>query len=157
MQRRPALQAHSLEQRRTITLTAGSWEAVLGVVSGMACVGVRLFFRLLQWVFVKHTGLLPESAASVSPMRRFLTPVLGALGAMAVLWAVRRWSRAGHFEEYVEAVRFQEVHIAFMSTLWRTLSSAFSVATGAAIGREGVHRSELRALNPLLFRWTVER
>ncbi|WP_158792829.1 chloride channel protein [Granulicella sp. L60] len=56
---------------------------------------------------------------------------------MTVLWAVRRWSRAGPFEDYVEAVRFQEGHIAFMPTLWRTLSSAFSVATGAAIGREG--------------------
>jgi len=40
-------------------------------------------------------------------------------------------------EDVVEAVRFGDGEIPFASTLWRTLSSAFSVATGAAIGREG--------------------
>lgn len=34
-------------------------------------------------------------------------------------------------------MRLNGGHIAFLPTLWRTISSAFSVATGAAIGREG--------------------
>jgi chloride channel protein, CIC family len=42
-----------------------------------------------------------------------------------------------HFEEYVEAVRLRNGRIPLLSTAWRTASSAFSVATGAAIGREG--------------------
>src|SRR5258708_16761999 len=41
------------------------------------------------------------------------------------------------FEEYVEAVRLRDGRIPLLSTVWRTASSAFSVATGAAIGREG--------------------
>src|SRR5258708_22002829 len=41
------------------------------------------------------------------------------------------------FEEYVEAVRLRDGRIPLLSTIWRTASSAFSVATGAAIGREG--------------------
>jgi CIC family chloride channel protein len=113
------------------------WAAALGLVSGLACVAVRLGFRALQWCFVQITGALPDAAAALSPERRVLTPVLGAALAMTVLWAVRRWSRAQHFEEYVEAVRFTGGHIPFASTFWRTVSSAFSVATGAAVGREG--------------------
>jgi CIC family chloride channel protein len=56
---------------------------------------------------------------------------------MAVTWAATRWGGARDFEEYVEAVRFKNGRIPFLSTAWRTLSSAFSIATGAAIGREG--------------------
>jgi CIC family chloride channel protein len=41
------------------------------------------------------------------------------------------------FEEYVEAVRFRNGRVPLLSTVWRTVSSGFSVATGAAIGREG--------------------
>jgi len=54
-----------------------------------------------------------------------------------VLWAANRWANPGRFQDYVESVRHGDGRIPFSSTLWRTVSSAFSVATGAAIGREG--------------------
>jgi len=73
----------------------------------------------------------------LTPTHRVLTPVAGALCATGVLWAVRRWRNDAPFEDYVEAVRFQRGHIPFASTLWRTISAAFSVATGAPVGREG--------------------
>lgn len=110
---------------------------LLGVVSGLACVGVRLGFRLLQWLLTHHGGLLPNVAASLSPTYRIGVPVAGGLLATAVLWAAKRWSRSEPFHEYVEAVRCEDGRIPFASTFWRTLSSAFSVATGAAVGREG--------------------
>jgi CIC family chloride channel protein len=113
------------------------WAIVVGSISGLACVSVRLIFRLLQWIFVQHTGMLPDVAAVLSPGRRMITPILGAICATTVLWGVHRWSRATPFEEYVEAVRFEDGRISFASTLWRSIASAFSVATGAAIGREG--------------------
>lgn len=126
----------SQQSIRSHVLSAG-WVISLGLASGFACVAVRLIFRMLQWVFVQHFGLLPEAAAALPYTRRSLTPLVGALCATAVLWAVRRWSQSERSEEYVEAVRFHHGHISFASTLWRTISSAFSVATGAAIGREG--------------------
>jgi chloride channel protein, CIC family len=134
---RPKTGEHSTKHGASGVFISGIWALALGLVSGVACVGVRLFFRLLQWIFVQHTGLLSEAAETLSPGRKILTPILGALCATAVLWAVRRCSLSGQFEEYVEAVRFHAGRISFTSTLWRTLSSAFSVATGAAIGREG--------------------
>lgn len=120
------------EQLRTI-----AWASLLGVVSGLACVAVRCFMQALQWVFTQQAGSLPHAAATLSDERRLLTPVLGAALAAAVAWGAERWLRGRPFEEYVDAVRLQDGAIAFAPTLWRTLSGALSVATGAAIGREG--------------------
>ena len=132
----PVVASRTTSAWKAGVLTA-SLAVILGLVSGLACVGVRLGFRMLQWVFVQHTGLLPDAAAQLGSFHRALVPVAGALLATAVLFATRRWSRAEPFSEYVEAVRFEEGHIPFASTAWRTASSAFSVASGAAVGREG--------------------
>jgi CIC family chloride channel protein len=118
-------------------LASTTWAIVLGAVSGLACVAVRLFFRLLQWVFVQQAGMLPVAAATLSPARRILTPIIGAAFATLVVWMQRRSKSTIPFEEYVEAVRLSDGRVPLLSTVWRTASSAFSVATGAAIGREG--------------------
>jgi CIC family chloride channel protein len=118
-------------------LASATWAVVLGASSGLACVAVRLFFRLLQWVFVQQAGMLPVAAATLSPGRRVLTPIVGAVCATLVVWMQRRSKPRLRFEEYVEAVRLGDGRIPVLSTVWRTASSAFSVATGAAIGREG--------------------
>ena len=117
------------------------WAAALGVLSGGACVGVRLVFRWLQLLLVRHGGLLPDAAAALPPLGRALVPALGGLLATVTLLLARRWFQQGHapaaYQGYVEAERFHHGRIPFASTAWRTASSAFSVATGAAIGREG--------------------
>jgi CIC family chloride channel protein len=124
---------------RTVPQWLGStaWAVVLGTASGSACVAVRLTFRAVQWAFVQQTGMLPVAAATLSPVRRVLTPVSGALSATLVVWMKRRSGPNLHFEEYVEAIRFRDGRVCLLATVWRTASSAFSVATGAAIGREG--------------------
>ena len=118
-------------------LAHGVWAVVLGATSGSACVAVRLLFRLLQWVFIQQTGVLPVAAATLPPARRILTPIIGAALATFVAWTMRRLAPDLRFEEYVDAVRFRNGRIPVLSTIWRTASSGFSVATGAAIGREG--------------------
>src|ERR1700733_5976550 len=125
------------ERAVTSWLASAGWSIVLGAASGSACVAIRLFFRLLQWLLVQQTGMLPIAAATLPPARRTLTPVIGAALATFVVWMMRRWARDLHFEEYVEAVRLRNGRIPLLSTVWRTASSAFSVASGAAIGREG--------------------
>jgi chloride channel protein, CIC family len=127
----------STERVVTSWLASAGWAIVLGAASGSACVAIRLFFRLLQWVFVQQTGMLPIVAATLQPSRRILTPIIGAALATLVLRMMRTWAPDLHYEEYVEAVRLRGGRIPLLSTVWRTASSAFSVATGAAIGREG--------------------
>jgi CIC family chloride channel protein len=125
------------EQALTSWLASAVWAVVIGAASGSACVAVRLFFRLLQWVFVQQTGMLPMAAATLPPARRILTPIVGAALATVVVWMMRVRAPGLRFEEYVEAIRLRSGRIPLLSTVWRTASSAFSVATGAAIGREG--------------------
>lgn len=130
---------HRLGSRSRVleVLKAIAWAMVLGMVSGLACVGVRLVFRLLQWIFLHNAGILPEAASLLAPARRLITPIVGALCATVVFWAVKRWTRPEPSIDYVEAVRFDGGKIPFASTFWRTIASAFSIATGAAVGREG--------------------
>jgi CIC family chloride channel protein len=68
----------STEQAVTSWLASTGWAVALGAASGSACVTVRLFFRLLQWIFVQQTGMLPVAAASLPSARRILTPLIGA-------------------------------------------------------------------------------
>jgi CIC family chloride channel protein len=121
----------------TSWLASTGWAIVLGAASGSACVAIRLVLRLLQWVFLQQAGMLPIVAATLPPTRRILTPIIGAALATLVVWMMRSSAADLRFEEYVEAVRFRNGRIPLLSTVWRTASSAFSVATGAAIGREG--------------------
>src|ERR1700719_2834986 len=125
------------ERAVTSWLASTGWAIVLGAASGSACVAIRLFFRLLQWVFVQQTGMLPMAAATLPPARRVLTPIVGAAFATLVVWMMRRSAADLRFKEYVEAVRLRNGRTPLLSTVWRAASSAFSVASGAAIGREG--------------------
>jgi len=126
-----------IERVLTSWLASTGWAVVIGAASGSACVAVRLLFRLLQRVFVQQTGMLPVAAATLPPARRILTPIIGAALATLVVWMRRRLAPNLRFEEYAEAVRLRNGRISLLSTVWRTASSAFSIATGAAIGREG--------------------
>ncbi len=93
-------------------LASVAWAGVIGAASGSACVAIRLFFRLLQWVFVQQTGMLPIAAATLSPARRIVTPIIGAaLGDPCALDQARRSTADLRFEEYVEAIRFRSGRI----------------------------------------------
>jgi len=73
----------------------------------------------------------------LSPARRIITPMEGAALVIFITWLARRLMSNPSYEGYVEAVRLNGGRIPFVSTAWRTLASAFSVAAGASIGREG--------------------
>jgi chloride channel protein, CIC family len=124
-----------------VELIAQLWDVLaavmLGALSGFSCVAVRSFYRLLQWAITGHGGMRSFAAAALPPWRRVLTPALGGIAAMAVLWIARQIAKSAPFREYVEAIRLRGGQIPFFATFWRTLSAAFSVSTGAAIGREG--------------------
>jgi chloride channel protein, CIC family len=118
-------------------LALSAWAICIGLASGFSCIGVRFCFLALQWIFVQHGGTLPAAAAALSPLHRMLTPACGGLLAMLVLRAGRHYSGPADPVDYVEAVRFRDGQIPLLSTVWRTASSACSIATGAAVGREG--------------------
>jgi CIC family chloride channel protein len=110
---------------------------LMGATAGAACTLVRLGFRGLQWCFTGHSGMPPDAAAALSWPWRVTVPIAGGLLGWLVLRLYRRSGRARPAVDYVEAVRVTGGQIPFTATAVRTLSSALSVATGAAIGREG--------------------
>ena len=115
---------------------------VMGAVSAVAAACVRLLFSHLQWVFTGTTAPPPVAGAHLVPWRRALTPALGGLLATAVVWLRKRRAHAlgrepRPYVEYVEAVRHKDGTVPLVPNCWRTAGAAFSVATGAAVGREG--------------------
>ncbi len=115
---------------------------VLGAVSALAAALVRLGFSHLQWVFTGYTAAPPVAGAHLVRWRRALTPVVGALLASFVVFLRRRRAHGlgrepRPYVEYVDAVRHKDGVVPLLPNCWRTLSAAFSIATGAAVGREG--------------------
>ncbi len=114
----------------------------MGALGAFSAALVRLGFRGLQWIFTQSTAAPPLAAMHLPAWHRVLTPVLGGLLATAVLFFRRRRAhRLGReprpYVEYVEAVRHRGGLIPLVPNCWRTFSAAFSVASGAAVGREG--------------------
>jgi CIC family chloride channel protein len=130
-----------------------AWPICIGLVSGLSCVGVRFCFLALQCIFVQHSGPLPAVAATLLPIRRMLTPACGGLLAMLVLKAARHVCGWVDPVDYVEAVRFRGGRIPFLTTAWRTASSACSIASGAAVGREG----SMIQFSAAISSWLAER
>ncbi len=130
-----------------VRLTGLGWRLalaalVMGALGAFAAACVRLGFRGLEWLLTHSGAAEPLAGAQLTPWRRVLTPVLGGLLATAVL-SLRRWRAHGlgreprPYVEYVEAVRQRNGLIPLLPNCWRTLSAAFSVSSGAAVGREG--------------------
>jgi CIC family chloride channel protein len=88
-------------------------------------------------MFTGYGGLVADAAAHLAAGRRVVTPALGGLLALGLLWAWKRWGPDQQAVEYVDAIRNGVGRIPLLATVARMGASALSVATGAAIGREG--------------------
>ena len=123
--------------KRSLSPQLLSIAALTGVGCGLVCVGLRFILWFLQWLITGHSGLLASAASQLPLWRRVLTPVLGALAATLIVKAGSTFSAQKKFVDYVDAVQLHDGRIPFICTFWKTVSSAFSIASGAAIGREG--------------------
>ena len=114
------------------------WAVFLGACSAAGATILRLAFIGLQWCFTGHTGTLPAAAAALAPWRRVAIPIAGAAIALALQNLGKRRCGPVHDVDYVEAIQECDGEIPFRPTAWRTASAAFSIGSGAAVGREGV-------------------
>ncbi|WP_018150205.1 ClcB-like voltage-gated chloride channel protein [Leeia oryzae] len=125
----PFQQAHY--QKLLFTLCCAM---VIGACGGLATHAFRELLTLLSNLLFGHVDSPVRTASELSTASRILIPTLGGMLAGYILQAIRQPS--GTPVDYMEAVTLGNGHLPARHSLLRAASSACSIASGSAIGRE---------------------
>ncbi|MCL2657176.1 MAG: chloride channel protein [Betaproteobacteria bacterium] len=129
--------------RSPVLFSARLWfsAALVGCTSAAAVMGFRALIDLVEFALTGHRGSLVAAARALAPWHRVATCVAGGLIAGLVLEYGQRWAAAGRGSakhiDYIDAAREGTSELNDRTTLVRSVSSLFSVGSGASIGREG--------------------
>lgn len=113
------------------------WAVVVGVVGASMSLFFEWTVEFIQWML---TGIWSDSRVGtfslLDPEWRIAVPVLGGLVAGCILLFLRN-RMPGQATEYMEAMSIGNGLIKFRASSLKVLSAAWSIASGAAIGKEG--------------------
>ncbi|MGZ5846513.1 MAG: ClcB-like voltage-gated chloride channel protein [Ramlibacter sp.] len=112
------------------------WAAVVGVCGALATLAFRQALLGAEHLLYGVDGLV-RAAERLAWWERLLVPAAGGALAGAVLVAARRLGEQQRHGDYMEAVVLGTGDLPLRDSLLRALSSACSVVSGGAIGREG--------------------
>src|SRR6185369_2767661 len=136
------------EWQRTLVMAA-----VIGVLASAATIGFREgLFLIERLVFGRSDGLV-RIAESLSWPARLAAPAVGGVIAGFLLAWSRRVSGQKPAGDYMEAIVLGDGDLPVRVSLIRALSSAASVASGGAIGREGPMVQLAALCGSLVGRW----
>jgi len=113
------------------------WAALVGFCGALASVGFREGIRLFQVSFTGQSISLVHAASDLVWWHRALVPPVGGALAGFVLHVAGRRLKSSRPVDYMEAIRVGDGRIGLRTTLWNSLSSLLSIASGGSIGREG--------------------
>lgn len=136
------------EWQKTLLLAA-----VIGVLGALATIGFRqgvLWAEL--FMFGRNDGLV-RIAQGLLWWQRLLAPAAGGLVAGLLLMWSRRLGAQRPGGDYMEAISLGSGDLPVRVSLVRALSSAATVATGGAIGREGPMVQLAALTGSLIGRW----
>lgn len=148
------LRSRLLVDNLAVTVCAA---ALMGLLGALATV---VFRELLGWTQILLGGGdsphgMVSLARGLSPWQRFLMPAVGGAIAGAILQlAAKRLPKRGA-ADYMEAIAVGRGVIGFRQTIARSLSSIFSIGSGASIGREGPMVQLAAMLSSLTGRYLV--
>lgn len=127
--------------------------ALIGITGGLATLAFRQVLVLSEkWLYGTGGGLV-RAAESLLWWQRMTAPAIGGLLAGSVLLFAARMTKRSAHGDYMEAVVLGKGELDPGDSLLRALSSACTVVSGGAIGREGP-MVQLAALTGSLFgRW----
>jgi CIC family chloride channel protein len=129
------------------------WSVVVGIAGALATIGFREAIALLQLAVVGKSGSFVDMARSLPWTVRIWLPAAGGLIAGFLLLVARRHADKHNRVDYMEAVAIGDGVVPVWMSLWRSISSLFTIASGGSIGREGP-MVQLAALGAsLIGRW----
>jgi CIC family chloride channel protein len=113
------------------------WSVIVGVAGAFATIAFREGIALLQRLFTGSDGGLVDMARALPWQTRILLPTFGGLAAGFMLLIARRGQDKKSSTDYMEAVAIGDGVVPVHLSLWRSVSSLFTIASGGSIGREG--------------------
>lgn len=112
------------------------WAVVAGVAGAYATAAFREGIDLLQRYFGGEPGDFVEMARHMPWAARVALPTVGGLVAgFCLVFARRSALKSG--ADYMEAVTVGDGVVPVLQSIWRSISSLFTIASGGSIGREG--------------------
>ncbi|WP_083805014.1 ClcB-like voltage-gated chloride channel protein [Chthoniobacter flavus] len=129
------------------------WAGVIGFAGACASVAFRKLTGLVHYAFTQQYSGLVESFEHLRPLQRLYVPAIGGVLAGLTIFLGVRWGRRRSSTDYMEAIVLGDGIISFRSSIVKSLSAMFSIASGASIGREGPLVQLSSMIASLIGRW----
>jgi CIC family chloride channel protein len=129
------------------------WSVVVGIAGAFATIVFRRCIELLQLAMTGQSGSFVELARSLPWTMRIWLPAAGGLVAGVFLLIARRHADQNTHTDYMEAVAIGDGVVPVRLSLWRSVSSLFTIASGGSIGREGPMVQLAALASSLIGRW----
>ncbi len=113
------------------------WSVIVGVLGALATIAFRQGIDVFQWLFTGKIGSFVEMARALPWTVRIWLPAAGGLLAGCALLIARRGADKKANSDYMEAIAIGEGVVPIWQSLWRSISSLFTIGFGGSIGREG--------------------
>lgn len=113
------------------------WAGVIGFLGAIISVFFRHCLSGVQWLLIHHSNDLVQVSMNLSWWERLLLPTVGGVLAGFVLQLGTRLFPGQSSTDYMEAITLGDGIIRFRSTVIKSISSLFTIASGGSIGREG--------------------
>jgi chloride channel protein, CIC family len=113
------------------------WSVIVGIAGAFATIAFRNGIDLVQRILTGGDGSLVEMARRLPLPVRIVLPAFGGLIAGILLLFARRGVDKKVHTDYMEAVVIGDGVVPVRLSLWRSVSSLFTIASGGSIGREG--------------------
>jgi CIC family chloride channel protein len=129
------------------------WSVVVGVAGALTTIAFREAIALLQLAVSGRSGSFVEMARSMPWTVRIWLPAAGGLIAGLLLLIAQRHADKCNHVDYMEAVAIGDGVVPVKLSLWRSVSSLFTIASGGSIGREGPMVQLAALAASLIGRW----
>jgi chloride channel protein, CIC family len=129
------------------------WAVIVGVAGAFATAAFREGIDALQRLIGGSSGSFVEMASRLPWPVRIVVPAAGGLVAGVCLLIAKRGAGKRPHADYMEAVTIGDGVVPVTQSLWRSLSSLFTIASGGSIGREGSMVQLAALCASLIGRW----